>query len=530
MGLKELTQSRIILYTTIFLATCYNYAFFVNVLKVYPPQINNIGFLISLYFVLIAFNGLLFSLISNFYSIKFTLITIIIISSLTNYFMNNYGIIIDKEMIANTIQTDARESLDLLTFSLVLNLITLGLIPSYFIYRIKIVKQSIKKELLQRSKYIAIFIVMIVVLLALFGRHYTSFFRENKPLRYNINPTYWIYSTGAYIGHFLKTENSLFYPIGEDAKIVPQSERKKMIVFVVGESARADHFSLNGYKKNTSSPLDNYEIISFSNFYSCGTSTSYSVPCMFSSFGRSQYSNAKGKQFGNLLDVLANTGEVAILWRDNNSNSKGQADRVAYQDYKTSKTNPICESNGECRDEGMLVGLDQFIASNQDKNILIVLHQMGNHGPAYYKRYPKEFEKFKPVCNTNQIENCSVDEIKNTYDNALLYTNYFLSKTIDFLKNYSSTYDTAMFYSSDHGESLGENGIYLHAMPYMIAPKEQIHIGTLAWFSESFSEKINTKIDTKKDYSHDNIFHTMLGLFNVQTNVYNKNLDIFIKE
>lgn len=181
----------------------------------------------------------------------------------------------------------------------------------------------------------------------------------------------------------------------------------------------------------------------------------------------------------------------------------------------------MCQ-NGECRDEGMLVGLDKFIEKHKKEDILIVLHQMGNHGPAYYKRYPKEFEKFKPVCKTNQLEQCTKEEVGNAYDNAILYTDYFLSKTINFLKQYSNDYHTGLIYMSDHGESLGENGLYLHGMPYLIAPDEQRHIGALMWFGDDDINTQRVKAYSNKRFSQDNLFHTLLGFFEVETNVYKK--------
>jgi lipid A ethanolaminephosphotransferase len=173
----------------------------------------------------------------------------------------------------------------------------------------------------------------------------------------------------------------------------------------------------------------------------------------------------------------------------------------------------------------MLVGLDTYIVKQKNKDILIVLHQMGNHGPAYYKRYTPEFEKFTPICKTNQLEKCTQEEISNAYDNALLYTDTFLAKTIELLKQYNNTHKTAMLYMSDHGESLGEQGIYLHGLPYFMAPDAQIHIGTMLWMNKSFKEEVG-RVDTDKRYTQDNLFHTLLGLFNVQTKVYKKEMDI----
>ena len=161
--------------------------------------------------------------------------------------------------------------------------------------------------------------------------------------------------------------------------------------------------------------------------------------------------------------------------------------------------------------------------------LIIVLHQMGNHGPAYYKRYPQEFEFFKPSCKTNRLENCSTSEINNAYDNSIIYTDYFLHKVISFLKLYSESYNTSMIYMSDHGESLGENNIYLHGMPYLVAPDNQKHIATLLWFGNGHEKKYSiNKLKKIKDinFSHDNLFHTLLGLFNVKSNVYDENMDM----
>ena len=328
-------------------------------------------------------------------------------------------------------------------------------------------------------------------------------------------------------------EEIVISPIGLDAHVVEldgdgNDDHTELIILVIGEAARADHFYFNGYPRDTNPLLGQEDIINFSNMYSCGTSTAFSVPCMFSVFPRKEFSNKKGRTSENILDVLTHTKAIDILWRDNNSDSKGVALRVPYEDYSRPKRNTLC-SDGECRDEGMLVGLEQYINQHKGRDILIVLHQMGNHGPAYYKRYPKEFEKFKPVCATNQLEECSRDEIINAYDNALLYTDYFLSKVIHLLKKFDTTHETAMMYFSDHGESLGENGLYLHGIPYMIAPDSQIHIGALMWFGYEISKDIDlVKVRQNKDkkYSQDNLFHTLLGIFEVTSDVYKKEMDI----
>jgi lipid A ethanolaminephosphotransferase len=424
-------------------------------------------------------------------------------------------------MIRNIIQTNIEESSDLYSMKLVLYILLLGIIPSIFVYKIKIINDSPKREFYKKIKIILFSLLTIVVILFSFSKFYTSFFREYKPLRYYTNPTYWIYSIGDYLAKTLKSGDMVIKPIGLDAKITNAKREPKLVIMVVGEAVRADHLSLNGYSRETNPLLKKENIINLPQVSSCGTSTAHSVPCMFSIYNRKNYSYKKGISTENILDVLHHTNQVEILWRDNNSNSKGVALRVPFEDYKTSKTNTICDE--ECRDEGMLVGLDSYIQKRKGKDILIILHQMGNHGPAYNRRYTKEFEKFTPVCTTNQLEECSQESINNSYDNALLYTDYFLSEVIQLLKRYDRSHKTSMIYMSDHGESLGEHGLYLHGLPYFMAPDAQTHVGAVVWLGENNQKNI----DPNKEYSHDNLFHTLLGLFDVKTEVYKKEMDMF---
>ena len=517
----------------IFFTIFYNYSFFKNVINTYPFDGINIVHFFSIAILLTSLIVFLFTLFSSKYTTKPLLIIVLIVSSFTAYFMDTYHVVIDDSMIRNSLQTELRESVDLFSLQLVAYVMLLGLLPSYFIYKTKIDYKSSKSELFSKLKTIILSLGIILIILFSFSKFYTSFLREHKPLRYHVNPIYWMYSIGNYINKTMNSGPTVVKVIGADAKIKKDShpnniDKKELIIMVVGEAARANRFSLNGYEKETNPLLKKEEIINFSNMYSCGTSTAESVPCMFSIFDKADYDYKKGISTENILDVLKHTKDVNILWRDNNSDSKGVALRVDFEDYRTSATNTKCD-DVECRDIGMIVGLDEYIKKHQDEDILIVLHQMGNHGPAYYKRYPKEFEKFTPVCKTNQLEQCTQEEVSNAYDNAILYTDYFLSEVINFLKPYSKSHETAMLYMSDHGESLGENGLYLHGLPYFMAPDEQKHIGSLIWFGEAIKEEIDfEKLNTykNKSFSQDDLFHTLLGLFEVQTEVYKKDMDI----
>ncbi len=519
---KPRTTSALIIGISLFIVLIDNASFFRHVVEVYPFNNTYAPFVISLGFVCFLFLVLFLALFSWRYTTKPLLIFMLIVAAIENYFMETYNILIDRTMIENIVHTDVRETLDLMSWRLFAYLILFGLLPSYFVYKTPLVYNGFKRELASKITLIVGSIVLMFFVMLPFSKHYTSFFREHKILRAYTNPNHGLYSLGVYIKERIKDKNTPLRQIGLDAKI-EKREKRKVVIMIVGEAARADHFSLNGYEKETNPLLKKEEIINFENMYSCGTTTAVSVPCMFSIYNRCEYDSSKGHYTENVLDVLSHAG-VEVLWRDNNSNSKGVANRVKYEHYKKPKNNPICK--GECRDVGMLVGLDKVIEESP-KDIMIVLHQMGNHGPAYYKRYPKEFERFVPTCKTNQLESCSEEEIANAYDNALLYTDYFLSQTIQLLKRYENTIDTAMFYISDHGESLGEGGFYLHGLPYFIAPDTQKHVASVLWLGENFPmDRVKLKKNISCEFTQDNLFSTLLGLFDVQTEVYNEKMDI----
>jgi len=522
----QASRGNLIFLTALFVVFADNYSFFNNVTKIYPLSWQNNAFLASVGISFCSFLVILFSLFSSKFTLKPFLIFSILTAAAITYFANSYNTIIDDTMIQNVLETNIGESADLISSKLLIYLVLLGFLPAWLICKVKLKPITLRKYLTTTFIRISLALAIIAICLFLFSDFYTSFFREYKPLRYYTNPTYAFYSAGKYIGHKIDRCNTPLKQIGLDAKKAVHSLGRKLTIVVVGEAARADHFSLNGYPRETNPLLEKEKIINFPNLYSCGTSTAVSVPCMFSMFDRSNYSDEKTKSTENVLDVLKHAG-VKILWRDNNSSSKGVADRIKYQNYRNRETNTICDD--ECRDEGMLVGLQNYIDGQKQGDILIVLHQRGNHGPAYFQRYPHKFEKFTPVCKTNQLEECQPEEIINAYDNAILYTDYFLAKTINLLKRNDNAFQTALIYMSDHGESLGEMGLYLHGLPYFMAPEAQKHVGALMWFGERSKASINTeklKLVANNPFSHDNLFHTLLGLMQIEISAYKPEEDI----
>ncbi|WP_223807892.1 phosphoethanolamine transferase [Marinobacter sp. R17] len=522
-----MTKFQLILLVSVFLMLVGNQQFFSNITKVYPLDWSTAPFIASIAVVFTAALVLLLSLVCFGRSTRPILILLLMLSSFAAYFMDSYNVVIDADMLNNVVHTNVDEAGDLFSWRLVAYVVLMGILPSLFVLRVRIEPVPFKKELLSSAKMFGGSLALAAVLIVSLGNYYASFFREHKILRYYANPTFYIYSTIKFAGRYVETAPRAFASIGDDAHIPPEDQDRELVIMVVGETARADHFSLNGYKRDTNPFLEKEEnLVNFSNFWSCGTSTQVSVPCMFSELDRDHYSEEKADSTSNALDVLAKSG-ANVLWLDNNSSSKGVADRVEYHSYKSSDTNPEC-SGEECRDTGMLTGLDDYIRNHPKGDIFIVLHQMGNHGPAYYKRYPKEFERYTPVCKTSQLEECSQEEIINAYDNAILYTDYFLDQVIDVLKRYTPQFETAMFYLSDHGESLGEYDVYLHGLPYMIAPDEQKHVPAVMWFGSSYDSVNIDKLRQHKDdrLSQDNVFHTILGMLEVRTDVYKPKLDI----
>lgn len=520
----KMTSPGLLVLVALFLVAGDNLAFFRNVLTVYPVSPHNLAFLLSLPLVLTAVTCLCLLLLCCRQTLKPVLIGMLLVASVTGYFMNTYNTIIDVEMVRNSVQTSVREAGDLFSWRLLLYFLGLGVAPALAVWRVPVVYGTFRIELWRRLQLAGLALLLVVLPILGLSKFYASFFREHKELRYYTNPLTAIYSLGKYAGRQLGDRGVAVRAIGEDARIPASDTDRELVVLVVGEAARADHFSLNGYRRDTNPLLAREDIINFKDLHSCGTSTAVSVPCMFSVFGRDEYSDAKGRSTQNVLDILSRAG-VHVLWRDNNSDSKGVALRVQYEDYQNPAINPVCDV--ECRDEGMLVGLQAYIDGQKSGDILIVLHQMGNHGPAYYKRYPAAFEKFVPVCRSNQLEECGNEEIVNAYDNAILYSDYFLAKVIALLKDNDRAFETALFYLSDHGESLGENGLYLHGLPYFVAPEAQTHVGAVMWFGKKMKvDRPAVRARADREQSQDNLFHTLLGIMEVETSLYDRGKDV----
>lgn len=514
----------------------YNKHFFSLVYHLYPLSVtHNILFIISTGIVITLLTFIILCSITPYHLAKPILACLLLGSAATSYFIDNYGIIIDTGMIQNILETDSKEALGTFSPTLLLNLIGLGVIPTLILWKVKIKHFKWHQSLYHRGFSILGGLIFIALTLMSFSNTYTSFFRNYKEVRYSAVPLNYIYATGRYIYDHQKP--SLTYQeLGTDAHLGPiaQAQQKpSLTILVIGETGRADHFGLNGYSRNTTPLLAQQHLINFDQVSSCGTSTAVSVPCMFSRQSRTDYDEARTLAQDGLLQVLQYAG-LSILWRDNNSGCKGICQGVPYQDMSHQDDHLNCNER-ECFDAVMLDHLNQALKNPTSKvagrSTLIVLHQHGSHGPDYYHRYPSQFDFYRPTCQTNQLQKCSQTELTNTYDNTIRYTDSFLNQVIEWLKQKEGQYNTAMIYVADHGESLGENGIYLHGMPYMMAPKAQTHVPFFYWLSDSFAHAYHidsTCLAAKQHqtFSQDNLFDSILGMLNIKTHIYRPALDM----
>lgn len=467
--------------------------------------------------------------------LKPVLILLVLLTSVASYFMDQYGTAIDWTMVQNIVETDHRESTELLSARLIATIVLTGFLPAIAIALIELEFPKRRRQLWVNLATAGAASAGAVLLLVLMFKSLAPALHEHRELRYLLTPTNYIQAIHGYYKRKWRVP-LVVAPLGTDAAkgvLWDSAKRRTVTVIVVGETARAANFSLNKYARLTNPGLAQVpDLINFSNMRSCGTATAVSVPCLFSALGRHHYTDQKARGQEGLLDVLKHAG-IEVLWRDNNSGCKGVCDRVTYEDVSQPvQGDPLCNDE-ECFDERLLRGLPELIR-NATGDMVIVLHQKGSHGPAYWKRYPQRFKVFGPVCETNALAECSQASIVAAYDNTIVYTDHVLKSVIDMLARSSrdDQVDTSFMYFSDHGESLGENNLYLHGAPYVISPREQRHIPFMLWLSEGFRKRF--KLDqqclaarTGQEFNHDYIFHSTLGLLDINTAVYNPKLDLF---
>ena len=458
---------------------------------------------------------------------------VLLLAATAAFFMHDYGAVVDRFALQSVLETDAREAGEWLSTRALGALLLLGVLPVVLLAWVRIEPRPWRSELLGWLKLLALTALLLAAGVLLGGREIASTVRNHKQLRYLMNPVSLVSASLSYWHARADATPATVEPLGRDAHrtgAMAATARPLVLVLVVGESARAQSFQLDGYARATNPELAAKRIANFPDVRSCGTNTAVSVPCMFSDLGRAGYAQDAAAARENLLDVLAHAG-FRVDWFDNNTGSKGVAGRVHEESLAELQDPRFCTYG--CWD-GLLVDrlrreLAGMRAERPLRDRVIVLHTKGSHGPAYYLRYPPAFARFTPACRSNELSRCTPDAIRNAYDNSILYTDHVIASAIDALAAQTGS-DTALLYVSDHGESTGERGLYLHGAPYLIAPDAQTRVPMLLWLSDGFRARRGADaacVDRQRHLpaSHDNLFDLVLGLLDVRTSAYRARLD-----
>lgn len=481
--------------------------------------------------LLVAFFAMM-SLLLRGRAMKVLLILSVAIAAPVSYFGLFYGTRFDRAMFESVLATHSGEALELLGWRLILWCLVVGVLPAVWLWRTPLTEvRPWWRNLGAKTGLVAVCVAVIAVTVFPQYQRFASAARNKAIVFYDLSPLNVLAAAGGTVWRRFDTP-TLRTPVGLDASSRYALAKPRIIVFVLGETARAQNFSWNGYERETTPRMRAVATTFFQDVASCGTVTATSVPCIFSGLTREAFSDRKARAQETLIDVIHRAG-VRVIWRDNDGGCKGVCDAAEYVDLTDARDPRHCRTDerGECFDSILLEGLENTL-STSTRDTFVVLHLKGSHGPAYYKRYPKAFERFTPACQSNELSACTREQIVNAYDNTILYSDHIKGEVVAMLERLSDRYATAMLYASDHGESLGEHGLYLHGAPYAIAPKEQTRVPMLAWLSpkflalEQWSESCVRNPPTTA-VSHDNVYHTLLGLLDLETGVYRRELDLF---
>jgi lipid A ethanolaminephosphotransferase len=489
----------------------------------------SVSFLLALGTILITLHALILHALPGRRTAPVVAAAFFMVAAIIAYFGNTYGAYFDAAMMRNIFDSDRAEMRDLLKGQFFAHLALWGVLPASIAARVLLPAQTWAARWRRGAAIWAVGLALVAVLALAFSAHLASFLREHKPLRYLINPANVIYGAAHYAWRSAEGVRAFEDTEGRVMPVAGARGAKPLLVFlVIGETARAANFELDGYARHTNPRLRRMDnVLFFRDVHSCGTSTATSVPCMFSHLGRRDFDVDAASSRSNLLDALGRGG-VGIQWRENNSGCKHVCDRVARVDYVGGGQGDCTRAH--CFDSIMLQGLREQLRETP-QNTLIVFHQAGSHGPAYAERYPPQFEAFTPVCRSAELGRCARAAVVNAYDNTIVYTDHVLAESIELLKSVGAQFDSLLIYVSDHGESLGEHGLYLHAAPYFIAPEEQIHVPLVMWMSEGYRTRSRTDLTclrarTSQPATHDDVYHTLLGALGLRSDVYRRDLDL----
>ena len=440
------------------------------------------------------------SLFGKLFRILFPLI-FIIISSLA-YWVYTQDLTIGEGLIEAIFETNIDIALDLFHFQFVIYVILVSIIIIYF-FRVsrKLKISSVKSPL---------FIMAIFGIMTFFSVENYKYDAFKNRLPYNV-----------YFGTLKYLSTPKIY-LKEVTEKVYTKENDLHIVLVMGESVRADHLSLNGYPRITNPLLTQHKnLISFKNVYTPFTFTAQSLPQILTN---KSINDKEDSQILTSLYSVLNKASFYSEWIGNQTLEKGYLD-IVY----SNKSNVIIDrfhSFLSFKKEKDLKLLEYFKTDkNNLGNKISTLHMIGSHW--YYKsRVTKDFEQFKPTIKSKYLGSLKDQELINSYDNTILYLDNFLNELIKKLQ--SSTKKSILIYISDHGETLGEDGKWLHAQSHEVSKNPAM----LVWYSRNFEESYPSKIEKLKIKKNDSIstdflFHSILDIGEIENYNYNKNQSIF---
>lgn len=436
-----------------------------------------------------------------------------------------YGIAMTPDMVRNFLATDFHEASGYWSWSLALNFILITLPGLLLINRLRSSRRPESK--LKRLGICVVTLLCGVFVLFIQLQPFSALMRGDKSLRYLFATVNIVYSTSSTLLRDQNPEKAQKVIVDASPKAIFTSDKPTLFVVLIGETARSTNWQLASYEKPTNPELSKLNIINIPKVQACGTSTDVSLPCMLSRVGRRDYDRKRILTEESLPSLLKRAG-FSVTWVDNQSGCKGTCDGV-----RVTKPTPdplYCHA-GTCMDGVFNRSIDEaFNALKTQSHAVLFLHMMGSHGPAYYKRSTESEKVFGKECTDPTFKSCSKESIRAAYDSSIRYTDRVVAELIRKLQN-KTDINTALIYLSDHGESLGENGLYLHGAPYYIAPDEQKIVPMVMWFSEPF--KKNYTIDTRvieenshKPVTHDHLYHTILGLLNVRSSTYDSQWDL----
>ena len=436
------------------------------------------------------------------------------------YFMLSYGIEFDRAMIDSILNTDQREATELWHPKALFYLVAFGALPAALMFSAEI----------QMSRWywrIGGAVALLAALTAwLFATSFIWLWLDLYASQMGRKVLPWSYLT-ATGRHYLRTalDTRVQSALPDAVFISENSSGKDVVVLVIGEAVRAENFAYYGYKRDTNPFTSAKGVQALPAGRSCSTHTRGSAACILTHEGR----NANAWTGHEPLPSYLTRHGVETIFRSNNTGvpplmvdrretAREIADNCKETNCPTGKL-----------DDSLNWGLAELLRKSEARRIFALIHQTGSHGPAYWTKYPAEFEHFTPVCETVQLVDCTREQLFNAYDNTLRYTDSLLADLIDQLESLEDT-NAVLIYVPDHGQSLGENGFFTHGSPQVIAPDEQRIIPFLVWMSDGFREsrgigEAGLAID--QGFPHDFPFHSVMGAFGMRSEVYKPEFDIF---